>query len=203
MMLAQLRTAGLMVVVLTVLTGLAYPLAMTGIAQVVFPNKADGSLIERDGLVIGSELIGQSFVDAESGATLPGYFRGRPSAACAGYDAGISSGSNYGPTNQVLIDRVAADVEIVRAENGLAADFAVPVDLVTASGSGLDPHISPASAEIQIARVARERGVTEDQVRELVEENTEGRTLWVFGEPRVHVLKLNLALDELAPMPAA
>jgi K+-transporting ATPase ATPase C chain len=201
-MLKQLRTAFLMVIVLTVILGLGYPLAMTGIAQVIFPEQADGSLIERDGVVIGSELIGQSFVNAETGATLPGYFRGRPSAAGAGYDAGLSSGSNLGPTNQALIDRVAADVAIIRRENGLAADASAPVDLVTASGSRLDPHISPASAEIQVVRVARERGLTEEQVRELVEENTEGRTLGIFGEPRVHVLKLNLALDELAPMPA-
>ncbi|MCC6790258.1 MAG: potassium-transporting ATPase subunit KdpC [Thermomicrobiales bacterium] len=201
-MIKQLRTAALMVVALTVILGLGYPLVMTGIAQVVFPDQADGSLIERDGVVIGSELIGQSFVDPETGATLPGYFRGRPSAAGAGYDAGASSGSNLGPTNQMLIDRVTADVAIIRTENGLAADAAIPVDLVTASGSGLDPHISPASAELQIARVARERGLSEDQVREVVEENTEGRTLGIFGEPRVHVLKLNLALDELAPMPA-
>lgn len=191
-----------MMIVLTVILGLGYPLVMTGIAQVVFPDQADGSLIERDGVVIGSELIGQSFVDPETGLTIPGYFRGRPSAAGAGYDAALSSGSNLGPTNQVLVDRVTADVQIVREENGLAADAAVPVDLVTASASGLDPHISPASAEIQIARVARERGLTEDQVRGLVDDNTEGRTLGIFGEPRVHVLKLNLALDELAPMPA-
>ncbi|MGH2535048.1 MAG: potassium-transporting ATPase subunit KdpC [Thermomicrobiales bacterium] len=198
-MFAQLRTAILMIVVLTVITGLAYPLAMTGIARVVFPDKADGSLIERDGEVIGSELIGQSFVDADTGQTLPGFFRGRPSAAGALEDGTIiSGGSNYGPTNQLLIDRVNADVAIIREENGLAADAEIPVDLVTTSGSGLDPHISPASAEIQIARVARERGIGEDQVRSLVEEHTEGRTLGVLGEPRVHVLKLNLALDDLA-----
>jgi K+-transporting ATPase ATPase C chain len=199
-MFAQFRTAILVTVAMIVLTGLIYPLAMTGIAQVVFPDKADGSLIERDGVVIGSELIGQSFVDPETGNTLAGYFRGRPSAAGAGYDAGLSSGSNLGPTNQALFDRVAADIAIIRAENGLAPDVEIPVDLVTASGSGLDPEISPASAELQIARVARERGLTEDQVRELVEQNSSGRTLGIFGEPRVHVLKLNLALDELAPL---
>ncbi len=199
-MIKQLRTAGLMVLVLTLITGLLYPLAMTGLAQVIFPDKADGSLIEKDGVVIGSELIGQSFVDPETGNTMTGYFRGRPSAAGAGYDAALSSGSNYGPTNQALIDRVTADVAIIRAENGLPADQLIPVDLVTASGSGLDPHISPAAAELQIARVARERGLTEDQVRDLVDENTEGRTLGLFGEPRVHVLNLNLALDELAPL---
>jgi K+-transporting ATPase ATPase C chain len=199
-MMHQLRTAALITIVLMVLTGVAYPLAMTGIAQVIFKDKANGSLIEKDGVVIGSSLIGQSFVDAETGKTLPGYFRGRPSAAGAGYDAGASSGSNYGPTNQLLIDRVAADVATIRDENGLVADAEIPVDLVTASGSGLDPDISPAAAELQIPRVARERGLTEDQVRELVEKSTSGRTLGVLGEPRVNVLKLNLALDELKPM---
>jgi K+-transporting ATPase ATPase C chain len=202
-MFKQLRVAVIVTVLMMALTGIVYPLVMTGIAQVIFPGKADGSLIERDGVVIGSELIGQSFVDPDTGYTLPGYFRSRPSAAGSGYDAGISSGSNLGPTNQVLIDRVTADVAIIREENRLAADALIPVDLVTASGSGLDPAISPASAEIQIARVARERGLTEEQVRELVEDATEGRTLWVFGEERVNVLKLNLALDELAPMPPA
>jgi K+-transporting ATPase ATPase C chain len=205
MFLTQLRTAVLMIVVLTVLTGLAYPLAMTGLAQVLFPHQANGSLIVRDGVVIGSELIGQSFVDAEIGLTLPGYFRGRPSAAFTPGDGDntlVSSGSNYGPTNQALIDRVTGDVAIVREENGLADDVAIPVDLVTASASGLDPHISPASAELQIPRVARERGLGEDDVRALVAANTEGRTLGFIGEPRVHVLKLNLALDDAAPLPA-
>ena len=200
-MLAQLRTAILVTIAMILLTGLAYPLAMTGIAQVIFPDNADGSLIERDGEAIGSELIGQSFVDPDTGRTLPGYFRGRPSAAGTGYDAGASSGSNLGPTNQALIDRVAADVAIIRAENRLPADAMIPVDLVTASASGLDPHISPASADLQIARVARERDLSETQVRELVEKNTEGRTLGILGEERVHVLKLNLALDELKAMP--
>ncbi len=205
MFLKQLRTAFLMLVVLTVLTGLAYPLAMTALAQVMFPYQANGSLIERNGTVIGSELIGQSFVNAETGATLPGYFRGRPSAAFTsgdGNDTLVSSGSNYGPTNQALIDRVRADVAIVREENVLPADAPIPVDLVTASGSGLDPHISPASAELQIPRVARERGMSEDEVRALVVANTEGRTLGFLGEPRVHVLKLNLALDDAAPLAA-
>lgn len=200
-MVAQIRTAVLMLVELTALTGLAYPLAMTGIAQVIFPDKADGSLIERDGVVIGSELSGQSFVD-ENGRTLPGYFRGRPSAAGAAEDGTIiSGGSNYGPTNQLLIDRVTADVAIIREENGLAPDAEIPVDLVTASASGVDPHVSPASAELQVARVARERGVSEDQIRDLVDDHTEGRTLWFIGEPRVNVLKLNLALDEAFPIP--
>ncbi|CAA9540039.1 MAG: Potassium-transporting ATPase C chain [uncultured Thermomicrobiales bacterium] len=208
-MLAQIRTAVLMIVVLTVLTGIAYPLAITGVAQVLFPDQADGSLIERDGVVIGSELIGQGFVDRTDedgptyGRTLAGYFRGRPSAAFVEDGILVSSGSNYGPTNRVLIDRVAADVAVVRQENGLAAAIEIPIDLVTASASGLDPHISPASAAIQIARVARERGVDEARVRELVNDHTEGRTLGFLGEPRVHVLNLNLALDEEAPMPAA
>jgi len=201
-MIAQLRTAALMIVVLTVITGLAYPLAMTGVAQVLFNDKADGSLIERDGVTVGSELLGQSFTDADSGLTLPGYFRGRPSAAGVAEDGTIiSGGSNYGPTNQVLIDRVIADVAIVREENGLAADAEVPVDLVTASASGVDPHISPASAELQVARVARDRGVSEDQVRDLVDDHTEGRTLGFLGEPRVNVLMLNLEMDEVFPLP--
>jgi potassium-transporting ATPase KdpC subunit len=203
MFLTQLRTALLMIVLLTVLTGLAYPLAMTGLAQVLFPYQANGSLIERDGTVIGSELIGQSFVDAETDYTLPGYFRGRPSAAFTPGDGDntlVSSGSNYGPTNQALIDRVSTDVAIVREENGLTDEAPIPVDLVTASASGLDPHMSPASAELQVPRVARERGLSEDDVRALVAANTEGRTLGFLGEPRVHVLKLNLALDEMAPM---
>lgn len=204
-MLVHIRTAVLMVVVLTALTGLAYPLAMTGLAQVIFPEQADGSLVERDGQIIGSELIGQGFVD-DAGATLRGYFRGRPSAAFTPGDGDntlVSSGANLGPTNQLLLDRVEADVAIVREENGLAADAPIPVDLVTTSASGLDPHISPASAELQIARVARERGPGEEEVRDLVDEQTEGRTLGFLGEPRVHVLKLNLALDELAPAPPA
>lgn len=206
MILKQLRIAIMMVVVLTILTGLVYPLAMTALAQVIFPYQANGSLIERDGKVVGSSLIGQSFVDPNSGATLAGYFRGRPSAAFTpgdGNDTLVSSGSNYGPTNQALIDRVSADVAIIREENELAADAPVPVDLVTASGSGLDPHISPASADLQVPRVARERGMSEDDVRQLVAANTEGRTLGILGEPRVHVLNLNLALNEAAPFAAS
>lgn len=200
-MLNQLRPAIILIFIMTAITGIAYPLVVTGVAQVAFKDKANGSLIERDGQVIGSELIGQSFVDPDNGATLPGYFRGRPSAAGAGYDAAASSGSNLGPTNPTLIDRVAADVATIRAENGLPDDAQIPVDLVTASGSGLDPDISPASAELQVARVAQQRGITEEQVRGIIDQYTEGRTLGVLGEPRVNVLRVNLALDERYPMP--
>jgi K+-transporting ATPase ATPase C chain len=200
-MLNQLRSAIVLLVLMTAITGVAYPLVITGVAQVVFQDKANGSLIEREGQIIGSELIGQSFVDAETGETLPGYFRGRPSAAGAGYDASASSGSNLGPTNPVLIERVIGDVAIIRSENGLAEDAEIPVDLVTSSGSGLDPDISPASADLQIARVARQRGITEEQVRAIVKEHTSGRTLGLLGEPRVNVLNVNLALDDQYPMP--
>lgn len=196
-MLKQLRTAILMIVVMTAITGLAYPLVMTGIAQVAFHDKANGSMIKEGDTVIGSSLIGQSFVDPATGKTVAGYFRSRPSAAGTGYDASPSSGSNLGPTNKVLIDRVATDAKIVREENSLPANAAIPVDLITASGSGLDPDISPASADLQVARVAKERSLSEDKVRELVKENTSGRTLGLLGEPRVNVLKLNLALDAL------
>jgi K+-transporting ATPase ATPase C chain len=201
-----------MLIVLTVVTGIAYPLVMTGIAQAIFPTQANGSLIERDGTVIGSSLIGQSFIDPAradpktgQGPTLAGYFRGRPSAVFTGEDGVtlVSGGSNYGPTNQALLDRVATDLEIIREENGLAAHAPIPVDFVTASGSGLDPHISPASADLQVARVAAERGLGEADVRELVAQHTDGRLLGFFGEPRVHLLHLNLALDEVAPVAAA
>ena len=195
--LQQTRIAAMMLIVLTVITGLIYPLAMTGIAQGIFPDQADGSLIERNDKVVGSSLIGQRWVDPETGLTLSGYFRSRPSAAGAGYDGGISSGSNYGATSDVLKERVAADIAIIRKENNLRAETEIPVDLVTASASGLDPHISRASAELQIARVAAQRGLTEDQVRQLVEDNTEGKFLGFLGEERVNVLELNIALDDL------
>jgi K+-transporting ATPase ATPase C chain len=188
----NLLTAVLMTIVTTVLLGLIYPLVVTGLAQVIFPEQANGQLIKRaDGTVIGSRIIGQPFAG-------PGYFHPRPSAAgTAGYDAGASSGSNLGPTNQKLIDRVKSDLEKLQAEN---PGKPVPIDLVTTSASGLDPHISPAGAEFQVPRVARERGISEEELRRIVSANTEGRQFGFLGEPRVNVLELNLELNNRYPM---
>jgi K+-transporting ATPase ATPase C chain len=183
-----LRPALLVLLVLTVLTGVVYPLAVTGIAQVLFPSKANGSLIEHGGQAVGSSQVGQSFDE-------PKYFWSRPSATGpVPYNAGASSGSNQGPLNPALHEAVAGRIEALRAADP-GNDQPIPVDLVTASGSGLDPHISPAAAEYQVARVARVRGMSETKVRELIGKHTQGRTFGILGEPRVNVLELNLALD--------
>ncbi len=196
-MLREIRPAIVLVIVLTLITGLVYPLAMTGIAGVLFPKQAQGSLVEVDGKVVGSALIGQEFTSDK-------YFHGRPSATTAPdpndstktvsapYNAANSGGSNLGPTNKVLIDRVKADVDKLKQENPSAA---VPIDLVTTTGSGLDPDISPEAALFQVPRVAKARKMTEDQVRRLVNDHVEGRFLGLLGEPRVNVLALNMALD--------
>jgi K+-transporting ATPase ATPase C chain len=188
-MFALFRQAILVFVVLTVITGVAYPLLITVLAQSVFSHQANGSLIVRNDKVIGSELLGQQFDD-------PRYFWGRPSATSPPYHGAASSGSNYGPTNPAQLDAVRSRVENLRKTHP-DQTARIPVDLVTASGSGLDPHISPAAAEYQVTRVANSRGIEVDAVRDLVMQHTSGRQLGIFGEPRVNVLRLNLALDDL------
>jgi len=199
-MLRLIRPAIVVLVALTLVTGLVYPLAMTGIAQVLFPRQSQGSLIERNGVVVGSELVGQVFESDK-------YFHGRPSATTAPdpndstktvpapYNAANSGGSNLGPSNKALVDRVQGDIDKLKQENPSAS---VPADLVTTSASGLDPHISPEAALFQMPRVAKARNLPEDRIRQLVADHTEGRFFGLLGEPRVNVLLLNLALDQLA-----
>ena len=199
-MLREMRPAIVLLVGLTLITGLVYPLAITGLAQVLFPAQANGSMIVKDGTVVGSELIGQAFADDK-------YFHGRPSATNAPdpkdpsktvdapYNAANSGGSNLGPTNKALVDRVKGDLDKLKQENGAAP---VPIDLVTTTGGGLDPHISPEAAFFQVPRVAKARGLPQERIRELVSQHIEGRTLGLIGEPRVNVLALNLTLDRAA-----
>lgn len=187
--LKTLKTAAVLLGLLLIITGLAYPFLMTGLARVLFPAESQGSLVERDGKVVGSKLIGQSFDGSNA------YFQGRPSAAGSGYDAAASGGSNLGPTNDELIEQVKERVGEIRKENGLRPDSKVPADLVTASASGLDPQISPQSAYLQVNRVASARGVDKEKVRAIVTANIEEKELGVLGEPRVNVLLLNLDLD--------
>jgi len=190
-MFKQISRAAIILITLTILLGIVYPLTVTGISLLLFPRQANGSLIYKNDQPLGSFLIGQNF-------SAPSYFHGRPSAAGAeGYDATSSSGSNLGPTNEKLIESISERAETIRSDNSLPVDSLVPADLVTASGSGLDPHISPASALLQVERVARARNLPEQQVRDLVNNNIENRELGILGEPRVNVLKLNLALDAL------
>jgi K+-transporting ATPase ATPase C chain len=187
----NLITAILYTVVTTVIFGLVYPFVVTGIAQVLFKDKANGQLIQQNGQLVGSRIIGQPF-------TAAGYFHSRPSMAGNGYDAANSSGSNYAPTNKKLIDRVAGDVTALQLDH---PNTDIPIDLVTTSGSGLDPDITPAAAEFQVTRIAHERSLSEDAVRRLIAQHTLGRQLGFLGEPRVNVLELNLDLDQAAPIP--
>ncbi|WP_416357129.1 potassium-transporting ATPase subunit KdpC [Aureimonas phyllosphaerae] len=188
-MLSQLRAAATLLGILTILLGILYPMAMTAIAGAVFPAQASGSLVSRDGQPVGSSLIGQAFTDAR-------YLQGRPSAAGNGYDGASSSGTNLGPTSAKLAERLKTDGEAMKAATGAST---LPADAITTSGSGLDPDVSPAFAELQVARIAGARGVDADLVRRAIAENTAGRTLLVLGEPRVNVLAVNLALDAAAP----
>lgn len=186
----NLFTAFMMMILMTLITGIVYPLAATGLAQVLFHDKANGSIAYINQQPVGSLIIGQQFTD-------PRYFQGRPSAAGSGYDAASSSGSNLGPTNQKLMDDIALRVDEIRRQNGLPNDAAIPADLATSSASGLDPHISPASAALQVERVARVRSLSVEIVREAVDKCTEAPQLGIFGEPRVNVLKLNMMLDQM------